>query len=917
MTTVLLLFFIVVNSLLAQGEEQVFVGSRPMGMGETFVAVADDGNTIYWNPAGLPGLRRQEFTMSYSDLFGLGIVNSYLGYVFPFRDELAIGVDWYYLGFNDDELGYTRNKVNVSVGFQPFRGLALGGNFKYLFNDMSLDGTSYGKSTGFGWDFGLLFVPWQSLRIGLMGYDLAGTSVTYDNNVTEEVLKQKIRGGLAWSPVEGLIIALDVDDRWHMGVEYWIFQGLGVRGGVQRDRLSVSQTSPSVIPSAGMSLRYKAFRIDYSFEQNPLLFPTHRISLSFQIRPALVSITSASVAHTPLFRSLYRFYEDQEFAQVRLKNSADRDLPVKVSLYVPTMMETPHEESIVLSAKTVKDYPLQATFSNEILTSDRASFDNLVQPEVKVFYTQEKQEKFAQKKMDPTYVLGKGKISWDDPERIASFVMPEDLTVDQFAKYYVGYYEPVLKNYLNRSNLGKAMILFSAMGSHGLTYSPDPQTPFLQISKDRSAFDTVKYPVDLLKTKVGDCDDLTVLYGSLLENLGIATRFIDVFAPGEGHIFLMFDSGISPEDVPQTFLQTSDVVIVDGRVWIPVETTMVGQPFFLAWQQGAFEYHKRKNEQTMNEIDIRESQQLYRPGSIQSPEVIVPKEEGISDLLKADLEQYSLMIQQIVLRQTGELKSAEDFYDAATVYLNFSRLSETLEMLQEALEIKPDFPDALNTLGVVYTKMGEFDLALEQYDRALKRMPDHAGFRLNIAITHFLQGKKMLAQQEYREVVESNPNFAGELDLLLGLEEGERVEVSEELGEALKQVPKVVLTEELEKELSGAERERPVREAGRAEARALKTYRERKAKSDNAVGLVFAERGNMEMAADFFRRAHKSDPDENEYLVNLAVAHYMLRHYDLALREYEEIVGRDPELIPQLKFIESKGKVKPGVNFFE
>lgn len=570
--SLLILTFLTVTWVSAQGEEQVFVGSRPMGMGETFVAVADDGNTIYWNPAGLPGLRRQELTLSYSDLFGLGIINSYLGYVYPFRDNFAVGVDWYYLGFNDDELGYSSNKINLSFGLQPFRRLALGGNIKYLINDMSLDGTSYGKSSGFGWDFGLLIVPWQRLRIGVMGYDLTGTSVTYDTNVREEVLDQKFRAGLAWNPVEGLTLALDVDDRWHFGAEYWILKALGVRGGIQRDLRVENQGSSPVIPSAGLSLRYKALRFDYSFEQNPLLFPTHRISLSFQIRPALVSITSASVAYTPLFRSLYRYYEDQEFAHVTLKNTADRELPVRVSLFVPTMMESPHEENLVLPPKTVLEYPLGATFSDQILTSDRASFDNLVQPELKVSYTQERQDKSAQKKMDPTYVLGRAKISWDEPERIASFVMPEDPAVDQFAKYYIGYYEPVLKDYLNRSNLGKAMVLFDAMGSAGLSYSPDPETPFLQISKDRSAFDTVKYPVDLLKTKVGDCDDITVLYGSLLENLGIRTRFLDVFAPGAGHIFLMFDSGISAEEVSTYFLQESDVVVVDGRVWIPVET---------------------------------------------------------------------------------------------------------------------------------------------------------------------------------------------------------------------------------------------------------------------------------------------------------------------------------------------------------
>jgi hypothetical protein len=48
----------------------------------------------------------------------------------------------------------------------------------------------------------------------------------------------------------------------------------------------------------------------------------------------------------------------------------------------------------------------------------------------------------------------------------------------------------------------------------------------------------------MLRDKIGDCDDLTALFGSLMANLGIETMFLDVFKPGAGHIFVMFDSGI-------------------------------------------------------------------------------------------------------------------------------------------------------------------------------------------------------------------------------------------------------------------------------------------------------------------------------------------------------------------------------------
>ena len=37
---------------MAVSQEQLFVGTRPLGMGGAFIAVADDGNTITWNQTG-------------------------------------------------------------------------------------------------------------------------------------------------------------------------------------------------------------------------------------------------------------------------------------------------------------------------------------------------------------------------------------------------------------------------------------------------------------------------------------------------------------------------------------------------------------------------------------------------------------------------------------------------------------------------------------------------------------------------------------------------------------------------------------------------------------------------------------------------------------------------------------------------
>lgn len=46
---------------------RIGIGARAVGMGETFVAVANDPSAIYWNPAGLASLQRREVAISHVD----------------------------------------------------------------------------------------------------------------------------------------------------------------------------------------------------------------------------------------------------------------------------------------------------------------------------------------------------------------------------------------------------------------------------------------------------------------------------------------------------------------------------------------------------------------------------------------------------------------------------------------------------------------------------------------------------------------------------------------------------------------------------------------------------------------------------------------------------------------------------------
>jgi hypothetical protein len=115
----------------------------------------------------------------------------------------------------------------------------------------------------------------------------------------------------------------------------------------------------------------------------------------------------------------------------------------------------------------------------------------------------------------------------------------------------------------------------------------------------------------------------------------------------------------------------------------------------------------------------------------------------------------------LLLAQYTPRVSAEDYYDAGVKYMEFGQYKEAIEMLETGINMKPVFPDAINMLGVCYTKKEEYEKAIEFYEKALEQAGDHGGYMLNIAISHFMMGNKGIAKQKYDEAVALDPVFAG------------------------------------------------------------------------------------------------------------------------------------------------------------
>lgn len=108
---------------------RIGLGARAVGMGESFVAVANDPSAIYWNPAGLASIQRQEVALSHIEWVA-DIRFEHVAWVLPVR---KLGGS---MGF---QFGMLSTEIDETSELQPF-----GTGRTFVYSDM-VAGVSYAR----------------------------------------------------------------------------------------------------------------------------------------------------------------------------------------------------------------------------------------------------------------------------------------------------------------------------------------------------------------------------------------------------------------------------------------------------------------------------------------------------------------------------------------------------------------------------------------------------------------------------------------------------------------------------------------------------------------------------------------------------------------------------------------------------
>jgi hypothetical protein len=312
LTGILLVGFLQAATALAVSQSGVLFlmiapGARASGMGESFVAVADDATASYWNPAGLAQQRGTEVALMHSKWFPEFTTDMYYDFACVSHHLEGVGtVGGHIIYFSYGDLPYTSERgptildlyhsyevaISGSFGAEVARDISVGVNLKAIYSDLG-PGQNVergdGKAVSYATDLGLLYrSPFPILQFGAMVQNIGPDMMYVDANQSSP-LPRNFKAGASlhlWNTTyNSLLLTGDfnlglVTGEWwtNVGSEYWYAELLALRAGYLYDKYGEVNTT-----TFGAGLRYHVFRFDIGYitaqEGHPLA-DTMRFSLA-------------------------------------------------------------------------------------------------------------------------------------------------------------------------------------------------------------------------------------------------------------------------------------------------------------------------------------------------------------------------------------------------------------------------------------------------------------------------------------------------------------------------------------------------------------------------------------------------------------------------------------------------------------
>jgi tetratricopeptide (TPR) repeat protein len=461
-----------------------------------------------------------------------------------------------------------------------------------------------------------------------------------------------------------------------------------------------------------------------------------------------------------VFPIFHTYYDTHPIGQLTLKNMEKTGATnVKVSFIIKQYMDVAKECITIaeLAPGASQEVDLYALFKNDILLITE---NTKVAAEIIVSSTHGKAASEL-KKSETVRVYNRNAMTWDDNRRAAAFVTAKDPAVLAFSNNV----NALVRGEMNRAvdkKLQAAIAIHDALRLQGIKYVLNPLASYADVSKNKQAVDTLKFPKETFRYRSGDCSDLSILYCALLESLQIETAFITV----PGHIFMAVALDTTPVDARKTFFQLDELIFMNDKVWIPIEVTERDGTFLEAWQIGAREWREHVAKGEAGFYPIRSAWNTYEsvmlPGSseglpiVDSPEVVRDFQTDVAKFVQMTIYTKVAELQSVITKSN---QSARSVNALGVLYARYDLVPQAESQFLSILQ-REEYVPAIINLGNLYYLQPDYEKALSWYERAVKIDPEEPRALLGLARACQQLEDYRTTRKAYEELKRVSPELA-------------------------------------------------------------------------------------------------------------------------------------------------------------
>lgn len=463
---------------------------------------------------------------------------------------------------------------------------------------------------------------------------------------------------------------------------------------------------------------------------------------------------------TEVFPVFYTYYDDHPIGTAAIKNvngSSVSDLSITV--YVKQFMDAPKpcEVPSELSPNESTPVEIRALFAERILDVTEGT---KVPIEVTAKYRID-ETWYHQTWIETLRIHFRNAMTWDDDRKASAFITARDPVIQNFAKNVTNSTKPKSVSAVDQ-NFELALAIHEALRLYGISYQIDARTPYATLHQDKLAVDSLQFPRETLSYRSGDCDDLSILYASLLEALAVPTAFVTV----PGHIYIAFRLSAGEEEAKKSFSRSEELIVRDDGVWVPIEVTERDEGFLKAWQVGAKEWREYDPSGQAGFYPTSESWTLYEPVALPgaAAPISLPGTDSIVSAFEEELDRH---ISRELLPQIEGLQNQIEGANnkiklqnkLGVLYARYGMAEEAHSLFDEILEREEYLPAIMNK-GNIYFAANDLDLAYDYYERAYRLKPDSTSVLLSFArVNHELENYGTV-KRLYEKIKEKNPELA-------------------------------------------------------------------------------------------------------------------------------------------------------------